>query len=282
MKTSELCSVEELHHLIDNKSVKILDGSWYLPSQNRDSKAEHRIQNIGGSSFFDIDTVCDPHTSLPHMLPDAAVFANAVSNLGINNSDSVIVYDSAGLFSAARVWWMFKVFGHNSVQVLNGGLPAWLKAGGKTHNTVKAIEPSNFTAHLSTNLVATKTLLMDNCESAEYLVLDARPKARFLGQAPEPRAGLPSGHMPRSLSLPIDQLIENGMLKSPHLLQTLFTNLGIDQSSKIITSCGSGVTAAIITLALSESGLGLNKLYDGAWAEWGAAKDTPVLSNSTI
>ncbi len=280
MNKSNLCNVSELQAQIKDDKVKVLDASWYLPTQNRDTKKEFEQQHIIGAQFFDIDSVCDQGTDLPHMLPTAKEFSDSVSGLGISNSDDVVIYDSIGLFSAARVWWMFKVFGHDSVRVLNGGLPAWIDSGNAVNSSAKNISNGNFIATLQEDLLVDKVELIDNCQLKKFTVLDARPTARFLGQAPEPRPGLPSGHMPNSVSLPFNELIENGALKSREQLQPLFSDLGVDESSQVITSCGSGVTAAIITLALSESGFGMKRLYDGSWAEWGSAEDTIILDRS--
>lgn len=287
MHRSQLCSVSQLGQLIEDGAVKILDCSWYLPSQKRDVKSEFDQSNIPGSQFFYIDQVCDRTSQLPHMLPTASAFAKEVSALGISNNDHVVVYDSAGLFSAARVWWMFKVFGHDSVSVLDGGLPAWHTEAAEFETKELDVSATrgftgsgSFTARLNQDMVANKPLLINNCETKEFRVLDARPVKRFHGQAPEPRIGLASGHMPNSISLPISELIEQGKLKSRDKLVNIFAQLGVTSSSKIITSCGSGVTAAIITLALAECGLGIKKLYDGSWSEWASSDDTTILDKS--
>jgi len=280
MNDSQICSVSELKKAIADERTKVLDCSWYLPSQNRDTHTEFLQHHIVGSQFFHIDRICDSNTDLPHMLPTADEFASAVSTLGISDTDDVVVYDSAGLFSAARVWWMFRVFGHHSVRVLNGGLPEWIKAGGVLSNVPNVPPTGLFGAELNAELVASKALLVSNCESPIYTVLDARSTARFSGQAPEPRAGLPSGSMPNSVSLPFNELLENGGLKTVTQLRSLFSELGISESSEVVTSCGSGVTAAILTLALAECGFGLKRLYDGSWAEWGSADDTTIIDRS--
>lgn len=279
---SQLCSVEELKSLIKQDDVVILDSSWYLPSQRIDAHKEFAEQHIPGARFFAIDTICDLDSNLPHMLPSAAQFSQAVSQLGVSNESRIIVYDSAGLFSAARVWWTFKVFGHDKVQVLDGGLPRWVEQGGSLGTldcTLKATKRS-YVAKLNSAMVADKAALIENSSSKQYVVLDARPKERFLGTAPEPRPELPSGHMPESISVSASSLIDRGRLKPKNELQKLFNEIHIDKTTLIVTSCGSGVTAAIITLALAECGYGLNKLYDGAWSEWAAADDTIVLNRS--
>ncbi len=285
MTSSNLISADELSRVIDQPGLRVLDCSWYLPNQSRDAFEEFKNRRVKGAAFFDIDLVSDRDSELPHMLPSAENFAAALSDMSISNSSNVVVYDSAGLFSAARVWWMFKVFGHDNVTILNGGLPAWLKSGGVTDSG--RIEPlqtleNQYKATLNETFLTTHDVLKKNCETGEYLVLDARSKKRFNGEAPEPRPGLASGHMPQSRSLPYDLLIEDGMLKSVDGLWSVFREYGLgspEASDSIVTSCGSGITAALITLALSEVGLGMHKLYDGAWAEWASLEDTVILTS---
>jgi len=280
-KPSQLCSVSELKSLLEQGHTKVLDGSWYLPSQGIDSQGEFQQKHIPSAQFFDIDLISDPNSSLPHMLPNTEQFSQAVSELGISNDSAIVVYDSAGLFSAARVWWTFKVFGHDNVRVLDGGLPRWQEEGGELESQVRPITHTAYLAEFNSRLVIDKTALIENSSSKQYKVLDARPKARFLGQAPEPRPGLPSGHMPESISFSACGLIAQGRLKRVQELQEIFDQANIGANTPVVTSCGSGVTAAIITLALAESGYGLNKLYDGSWAEWAAATDTVILNKSS-
>lgn len=277
---SQLCTPEQLKSLLNHKSINVIDGSWYLPAQNVNSQKEFEQRHIPNAQFFDIDLVSDQNSSLPHMLPNAKEFSSAISKLGISNDSHIVVYDSAGLFSAARVWWTFKVFGHDRVQILDGGLPAWIKHGGEVESKPSTAKQTDYIATLNTNLISDKAALIDNISNKQFIILDARPTPRFLGQAPEPRPGLPSGHMPESISLCSASLIADGRLKPRSELLNLFNQANVDQSTPIITSCGSGVTAAIITLALVECGYGLNRLYDGAWSEWGAADDTVILNGS--
>jgi len=278
--SKHLCSAQELIEKLDDNhdNLVILDASWYLPSEQIDSAHAFNHVHIPNAVFFDIDEVCDQQSNLPHMLPSAAHFAAAVGNLGISNDSDVVVYDTAGIFSAARVWWMFHVFGHSKVRVLNGGLPAWLQAGGGVTSEPSKPHKTEFDAHLNHNRLASKDDLVTNCKTEQYLVLDARPESRFLGQSPEPRPGLPSGHMPASKSLPFSCLLDNGHLKTQDQLHSIFNKLEANSGASIITSCGSGVTAAIITLALAGAGLGMHRLYDGAWAEWSSSTDTEILS----
>ncbi len=280
--TSELCSVDELKSRLSEDDVKVVDASWYLPAANINCIDQFSKQRIAGAVFFDIDEVCDQTSDLPHMLPTEDHFAQAVLDLGIDNQSDVVVYDTAGLFSAARVWWMFKIFGHERVRVLDGGLPAWLNAGGETESgpSKSASRAKAFKAQINETFLADKSVIKKNIDSGDYIVLDARSKGRFNGEEPEPRIGLSSGHMPRSKSLPIGELIKHGKLKTVGELINVFSKLGLqsdDHDQALITSCGSGVTAAIITLALVQCGFGMHKLYDGAWAEWASAEDSIIL-----
>jgi thiosulfate/3-mercaptopyruvate sulfurtransferase len=279
-EASQFCSVDQLESLIKRDEVKVLDCSWYLPSQSIDSEDQFKQQHIPSAQFFHIDLICEQNTKLPHMLPNSNDFSRAIAKLGISNSSHVVVYDSSGLFSAARVWWTFKVFGHQNVQILAGGLPAWREQGRALESNINPVSKTDYVAMLNTEFVISKHELIENISSKQYRVLDARSKERFLGLAPEPRAGLPSGHMPESVCMSFASLIENGRLKSRQQLLTLFDEAGINRSTKIVTSCGSGVTAAIITFALVECGYGINLLYDGSWSEWASADDTVILNRS--
>ncbi|MFT6406871.1 MAG: thiosulfate/3-mercaptopyruvate sulfurtransferase [Arenicella sp.] len=279
-RSSQLCSVAQLKALIERGETSILDSSWYLPSKSIDTEGQFKQQHIPGAQFFHIDLICDHDSDLPHMLPSAEDFSQALGALGICNDSQVVVYDSAGLFSAARVWWMFKVFGHQNVSILDGGLPAWIEQGGALENVVRTVTTSNYSAMLSRQAIISKLELIENISSKQYSVLDARSRARFLGEAPEPRVGLPSGHMPESVCMSFDTLIDSGRLKSRPQLHALFSQAGLKPDTPLVTSCGSGVTAAIITLALVECGFGLNRLYDGSWSEWGSADDTEILNRS--
>ena len=278
--SKNLCSVEELLRRLGETDLKVIDSSWYMPAAQRETHSEFTQAHIPSAQFFHIDLVCDTSSDLPHMLPSAEQFAAAVGALGVSNQSDVVVYDSAGLFSAARVWWMFKVFGHTRVRVLNGGLPAWQAGGGAIAKQPESPRLTKYVAQLNLDLVADKARMQANCGTSNCVVLDARSSARFYGKAPEPRPGLSSGHMPASQSLPFDQLTRNGKMLATRDLCTLFNGMGIDADTKIITSCGSGVTAAIITLALAEAGLGMHRLYDGAWSEWASSQDTIIVDGN--
>lgn len=267
--------VHDLKNLLDHDAVKLIDGSWAL--DGTDMHALYDLEHIPGARFFDIEEISDRDNDLPHMAPTPQAFARAVSAMGISERDHVVVYDRQGLFSAARVWWTFRLMGHEQVQVLRGGLHAWRAAGlpltSDVSETHKAIYKTNFRK----DLVINRDDLLRILDNRESLIIDARPAARFHGIALEPRAGLRSGHMPGSISLPFGELIENGALKSADALKAIFHDTGADLKSDLITSCGSGVTAAIISLALAESGRA-SRLYDGSWAEWGRENfTTPVV-----
>ena len=279
--SNHLISTEELATTLGSTNIAVLDCSWYLPAQGRDARAEFELNHIPGAGFFDIDEICNKASPLPHMLPSAELFSESVGKLGIGNDTLVVVYDGAGLFSAARVWWMFHAFGHTNVRVLNGGFPKWVTEQRPIEKIEKKvqIQPNqSFSAKPVKDLVVSMQTVLANCESRQTIVLDARSAERFEGTAPEPRPELPSGHMPGALSLPFNQLLSNGSLKPASELRDIFRALGVNGSDPVITSCGSGVTAAIITLALAEAGYGLHRLYDGAWTEWASAGHTPIVS----
>ena len=272
-----LITPKELANHIEDTNLVIIDGSWYLPNQNRNPRQEYNDQHIPGARFFDIDAVSDQTSNLPHMMPDQDLFAKEVEQLGISNSSEIIVYDGSGLFSAARVWWMFQAFGHNRVKILEGGLPQWLDLGYSVTQKQSPIHKGSFRCHLNNSMVSTMKEVQENCETGKFTLLDARSGARFRGEAPEPRPELPSGHMPGATSLPFTDLMNGNQLKPVSDLKPIFASMGLNEDSQIITSCGSGVTAAIITLALSSCGYGNNKLYDGSWTEWASNPDNPIL-----
>lgn len=273
---SQFISTAELAEQIKNPKLVILDASWHMPAAARNPFAEYSEQHIPGAHFFDIDGISDKQASLPHMLPSDAEFSEAVANLGVSQDSEIVVYDSVGLMSAARCWWTFRVFGHENVRVLSGGLPKWLAENRSVESGISSIDKGSYQARLIKEHVAALQDVVENCDSNAAKVLDARSEARFYAEAPEPRPGLAGGHITGSSSLPFDVLISEGSLKSPEELRTIFSDCGVEEGTSVITSCGSGVTASIITLALVEAGYGLNKLYDGSWSEWGGAEGVPI------
>lgn len=261
---------------LEADAVRIIDGSWAL--DGTDMQALYRQAHIPGAQFFDLESVSDHSTPLPHMAPSPVQFAEAIGQMGISEKDHVVIYDRQGLFSAARVWWTFKLMGHEKVHVLRGGLPAWQVAGfAVTDQVTTPVSTIYAPRHIPEKIISLNVLL-DKLKVMGSLVLDARPRARFEGTAPEPRAGLRSGHMPGSRSLPFGELIRDGALKPRDELETIFKTYGAEDAGTIVTTCGSGVTAAIISLALYEIGHTSARLYDGSWAEWGQdTLDTPVV-----
>jgi thiosulfate/3-mercaptopyruvate sulfurtransferase len=257
--------------------VAIIDASWYLADHKRDAKAEYALSHIPGAVFFDVDAIADQTTNLPHMLPTEFSFAKIAGEMGISIDDQIVVYDGLGLFSAARVWWTFRVFGAKNVFILDGGFPAWLREGLPVSNKVETKVIKTFEAKLDRSKVRSKSEMLEIIEKSNAAIADARPAARFEGTAPEPRTGLRSGHMPGANSIPITMLIENGQLKSRTEIEAVFASQQLDLTGDVVTTCGSGVTAAIITLALETIGHKEHALYDGSWAEWGQPGDTPVV-----
>lgn len=271
---SSLVGADWLARHRDDPGVRIVDASWHLPGANRDASAEFEQGHIPGAVFFDIDRVVDPDAELPHTLPSAEDFARAVGALGIRNDSQVVVYDTRGLFSAARAWWMFRVFGHDAVAILDGGLPAWTEAGQPLEAGWPSIEPQAFRAQFQDDWVWSLDDMRRNLHTGEAVMLDARPEARFSGRAPEPRPGLRSGHIPGALNLPSDRLVDpnTGRVQSAEVLAALFAET---EGRPVVCSCGSGVTACALAFGLHRLGRDQIAVYDGSWAEWGGRDDTP-------
>ena len=276
-QASPLVTPEWLAQNLGRRDVRVVDGSWHMPQLKRDARAEFVEAHVPGAVFFDIDAIADPRTSLPHMLPRATEFSRSVGRLGIGDRDRVIVYDSRGVVSAARVWWTFRAFGHDAVAVLDGGLPRWRAEGRPVESGSAAPKPRRFTARLRRSLVRDLAGMRRNLTTRKAQVLDARSRGRFAGTEPEPRAGLRAGHIPRSLNLPYDELYQkDGTLLPPDALRQKFEASGLDLDKPVVTSCGSGVTASVLALGLYAIGRPDVAVYDGSWTEWGGDGDTPI------
>ena len=266
-----LVSTEWLAERLGDPEIVPVDGSWYLPDAGRDGAAEFRERHIPGAAFFDINAVADLSSDLPHMLPTPEVFSEAAGALGIASGSTVVAYDGAGLFAAARVWWTFRVMGAAKVYVLDGGFPKWLAEGRPVEAGASRRRPARFEARFDQTAVKSADDVAEAIAAKSAQVLDARSAARFRGEAPEPRPGLASGHIPGALNLPVQEVIgAEGRLRGEDELRAAFRAAGVDLGQPVVTTCGSGVTAAILALALEGVGARAAGLYDGSWAEWGA------------
>ena len=261
---------------LEDPTIAVVDASWYLPTMNRDGKAEFAEGHIPGAVHFDIDRIADPSSGLPHMLPSPDDFARIVGGMGISEQDHIVIYDGAGLFAAARVRWTFRVMGVENVSILEGGAPQW-RAEGRPWTASESSRPEkHFHPQFDAEAVADLNTVRAALGSHAVRVVDARPADRFRGEAPEPRPGLRSGHMPGSLNVPFGEVVTNGRLRSEDELRAAFKKAGVDLDQPIVTSCGSGVSAAILSLALESIGRPALALYDGSWAEWGGRADCEV------
>ena len=278
MNNKIICSTSWLNDNLGD--VKILDSSFYLPAENRDADSEFASLHIPGAQRFNIDVVCYSETDLPHMFPDPITFADAVGDMGISNDDTVITYDGGKMTGACRVWWMFRAFGHNNVAVLDGGFSKWKKEGREIEHTITKPPSAKFCSDYQDQMVRSVCDMLKLVNrGGETQILDARGVGRFDGTEPEPRAGVRSGHMPGASNLPYDKLLnEDGTLRSSTHLRDLFEEAGIDLKKPVVTTCGSGVSAALLLLGLVTVGHEANMLYDGSWSEWGSRNDTPIVA----
>lgn len=277
-----LVSTDWLAARISDSNVKIIDASFKLPGVLPLPSDDYLSAHIPGAVFFDVDVISDHANPLPHMYPDEASFARGVSALGISSSDTVVAYDSGAWVAAPRAWWMFLSFGHRNVKVLDGGLKKWEAEGRPTHSGKVTPKPGKFQAKLDPAFVRNKQQLVGNLETRVEQLIDARPRPRFEGTADEPRPGLRLGHVPGSVSMPYAELFDagTGVMKPLDDLRKAFSGAGVDISRPIVTTCGTGVSAAVITLALYRLGVRGSALYDGSWAEWGLPDGPPIASGA--
>ena len=265
-----------------NKNIKILDATFYLPDSGLNAEKEYNDKHITGAVFFDINKIADPQNSLPHMIPSKEIFSEMMKNLGLNNDDEIIIYDNSPILSSARAWFLLRYFNHNKIFILKGGIKNWLKHNGSITSDLTVINKGNFTAqNEKTDLVKSLSNMVELSNKNDQLILDARSYNRYLGTAKEPRPGLPSGHIPNSKSLPSSDLInKDGILKNEEELKVIFNNNEISQDDSIIATCGSGVSACVISLALFTLGKFDVPIYDGSWTEWASSGQSIAEGNN--
>ena len=272
-----LVSTDWLAQHLKDPDLRILDASWYLPDAGRDPKAEYDAAHIPGARFFDIDDISDARSDLPHMAPPIEKFMSRLRAMGVGDGHQVVIYDGAGLMSAARVWWLFRLMGQENVAVLDGGLPKWQAEDRPTEDMPPIPRDRHMTVRFQNQLVRDVTQVAQASKLGDPQIVDARAAVRFRGDAPEPRAGLRAGHIPGARNVPFTDLLnDDKTLKTPEQTRAIFEAAGIDLAKPVITSCGSGITAAVLALALERMGHRKWSLYDGSWTEWGAFPTVPV------
>ena len=279
--TDPMVSADWLESHLHDEDLRIVDATWFMPDDPRTGRASYESAHIPGAVFFDIDEVANQATDLPHMLPTPDAFARAVGALGLGREHTIVVYDALGLFAAARVWWSLRVMGFSKVFVLDGGLKAWRAAGGPVVTELPAPVETRLDPALRPELVRDLAAVQRHLDAGDAQLVDARGKPRFRGEAPEPRAGVRAGHMPGALNLPYNELLNaDGTLKSEGELRLAFEDAGVDLARPVVTTCGSGVSAAILALALARLGRDDAAVYDGSWTEWGGRSDTAVVTGA--
>jgi thiosulfate/3-mercaptopyruvate sulfurtransferase len=272
-----LVSTEWLAAHLKDPDLRILDGSWHMPASGRDAKAEYDAAHIPGARFFDIDDISDHRSDLPHMVPPVEKFMSRLRAMGVGDGHQVVIYDGAGLFSAARVWWLFKLMGQNNVAVLDGGLPKWQAEGREVEDLPPVIRDRHMTVRVQNHMVRDVTQVSSAAKLGDHEIIDARAAPRFRGEVEEPRAGLRAGHIPGSKNVPFTDLLnDDATMKDAEGIRAAFEAGGVDLDKPAITTCGSGVTAAVLSLALERIGKTGHSLYDGSWTEWGAFPTLPV------
>lgn len=273
-----IVSADWVEQRLGTPDLRLVDASWYLPAQNRDGAPEYAAGHLPGAVFFDQDAIADHTSGLPHTIPSPDMFALEVGRLGISDTDTIVVYDGPGIFTAPRVWWMFRAMGAKTVYVMDGGIDGWKREGRPLETDLPEPEPATFRTRFDPTAVTGFEEMRGIVSTGAKQVADARGAGRFTGEEAEPRAGMRSGHMPGARSTPVTAFSEGGRLKDLAGLKAVFDAAGVDLSKPVVTSCGSGVTAAVITLALHSLGHEDNTLYDGSWSEWGGRDDTPVVT----
>lgn len=270
-------STEWLADHLNDPDLRVIDASWYLPAMGRDARAEYAAGHIPGARFFDIDEISDQRSDLPHMAPPVEKFISRMRAMGIGDGHQVVIYDGMGLFSAPRVWWTFRLMGKMDVAVLDGGLPKWVAEGRPLEDMPPMLRDRHITVQRQAGMVKDVTQVAKASKLGDHAIVDARPAPRFRGEEPEPRPGLRAGHIPGARNVPFGQVLAaDGTLKSAEDLRAVFEGAGVDLSKPVITTCGSGVTAAVLSLALERLGHRNHALYDGSWAEWGMFDDLAV------
>ena len=272
-----LVSTDWLAKHLSMPDLRVIDASWYLPDMNRNGRAEYDKAHIPGARFFDIDEISDTRSALPHMVPPVEKFMSRMRAMGVGDGHQVVVYDGAGLFSAARVWWLFRLMGQTDVAVLDGGFPKWVAEGREVEDMPPILRDRHMTVTVQNQMVKDVTQVAAASKLKDWDIVDARSPARFKGEEPEPREGLRSGHIPGSHNLHYKRLLnDDGTMRTPPELKQAFEAAGVNLEKPVITSCGSGVTAAILSLGLERIGHRRHALYDGSWAEWGMYGDLKV------